>query len=84
MGYRVEKGIINPDYDYVILSKKKSTTDNILLALTRTKVGCIIIFRADGIGIDKLVGIEQSTGAKLSFYEYDNGILGVFFKRTEF
>lgn len=84
MGYRVEKGINNPDYDYVILSKGKSTLKNVLLALTLVKVGCIIIFRADGELktitcwnlLSKLFGLH--------IYEYDNGkILGVIFKGKE-
>jgi hypothetical protein len=81
MGYRVEKGISNPPYDYVILSKGKSTLPNILEALTKIKTGTIIIFRADG----ELKTIKTWNALShlfgLSLYEYrDDRILGVIFK----
>lgn len=84
MGYRVEQGINNPDYDYIILSKNKSTLKNILLALTLIKVGCIIIFRADGELKSLSTWNTLSRLLGLWIYEYDNGkILGVIFKRKE-
>jgi hypothetical protein len=87
MGYRIEKGIINPEYDYVIISKEKSTPINLVLALTRTKLGCIILFRADGMGIGDLTRIAKTTGSVLSFYSYglekDKKLLGVLFKGKE-
>jgi hypothetical protein len=87
MGYRIEKGIINPDYDYVIISKEKTNPMNLILALTRTKLGCIILFRADVIPIGDLLRIAKSTGSVLSHYTYglqeDRKLLGVLFKGKE-
>lgn len=87
LGYRIEKGIINPEYDYVIISKEKSVPNNILLALTRTKLGCIILFRGDGLGIVELTRIAKTTGSVLSFYSYglerDKKLIGVLFKGKE-
>lgn len=87
MGYRIEKGIISPEYDYVIISKDKSVPNNILLALTRTKLGCIILFRADMVKIGDLLRIAKSTGSTLSHYTYgnqeDRKLLGVLFKGKE-
>lgn len=87
MGYRIEKGIINPDYDYVIISKEKTNPTNLVLALTRTKLGCIIIFRGDVIGIGELTRLAKATGSTLSFYSYglekDGKFLGVLFKGKE-
>jgi hypothetical protein len=86
MGYRIEKGIINPEYDYVIISKENSTISNLLLALTRTKLGCIILFRADNFNL-RLERVAKSTGSVLSFYSYglekDRKLLGVLFKGKE-
>jgi len=87
MGYRIEKGIINPEYDYVIISKEKSTPMNLTLALTRTKLGCIIIFRADMVPIADLLRLAKATGSTLSHYTYgleeDRKLLGVLFKGKE-
>jgi hypothetical protein len=87
IGYRIERGIINPEYDYVIISKEKSTPMNLILALTRTKVGCIILFRGDVVGIGDLTRIAKSTRSVLSFYSYglekDKKYLGVLFKGKE-
>lgn len=82
LGYMVERGITKPDYDYIILSKEKSTLDNLLLALTRVKTGCIIVFRADGIPINKLHSLAKTTGSVLSFYFYnrEDAYIGVLFK----
>lgn len=88
MGYRVEKGITNPDYDYVILSKGKSTVQNVFKALTVVKTGCIIIFRADGN--EELVKLITTlynlrVGLTFSYWLYsDNKVLGVLFKGKEF
>jgi hypothetical protein len=55
--------------------------------LTRTKLGCIILFRGDGIGIGNLTRVAKSTGSVLSFYSYglekDRKLLGVLFKGKE-
>lgn len=81
MGYRVEKGINNPTYDYVIMSKGKSTLTNILEALTKIKIGTIIIFRADGELKTIKTWNALSNLFGLHIYEYgDNKILGVIFK----
>lgn len=81
MGYRVEKGISNPPYDYVILSKGKSTLHNVIEALTKIKLGTIIIFRADGEMQDVKTWNILSDLFGLHTYEYGDGkILGVIFK----
>jgi protein-arginine kinase len=82
MGYRVEKGISNPPYDYVIMSKGKSTLPNILQALTKIKTGTIIIFRAENLELMDLENLAKLTGSSFSCYEYENykKILGVIFK----
>jgi len=76
LGYEIEKGISNPDYDYVIISKGKSNLENILTALTKIKTGCIIVYRVDHapklahimLGLNRL-----SSGLETSFYRYDEG-----------
>lgn len=87
LGYRIEKGIINPEYDYVIISKDKSVLTNLMLALTRTKVGCIIIFRADELPFTELDRLAKLTGSVLSFFSYgketERKLLGVLFKGKE-
>lgn len=88
MGYRVERGISNPPYDYVIMSKGKSTLPNILEALTKIKTGTIIIFRADSQDIvDSTALLQQFRGVSVKFYPYNSpsdakvsNILGVIFK----
>jgi hypothetical protein len=86
-GYRIEKGVNNPDYDYIILSKEFSTVSNILEALTKIKVGCIIIFNGNVIGTGKLTSLAKATGTVLSFYSYgkesEKKFLGVLFKGKE-
>ncbi len=84
MGYRVERGISNPPYDYVILSKGKSTIQNILKALTIVKTGCIIIFRGDSVPESSVRYLSQFLKTSLCYYEYGDGrFLGVIFKRKE-
>lgn len=84
MGYRVERGIDKPDYDYIILSQKKSTLENILKALTLIKLGCIIVFRADGNRqlIEFLKMMNKINGhLETSFYGYgEDKVLGVILK----
>lgn len=84
MGYRVEKGIKNPDYDYVILSKGKSTLKNLLEALHKTKLGCIIIFRVENMVSDAYL-LAKAFNLGLHFYEYEDHkkALGVLFKGKE-
>lgn len=84
LGYRIERGIDNPDYDYVIISKEYSTLENILRALTITKVGCIIVFRADNREVKTINTWDIFTKlGKFYLYEYNNKILGVIFKGKE-
>ena len=83
MGYRVEDGINNPPYDYVIMSSKKSTLPNILEALTKIKTGTIIIFRVTSVELSNvLMDMNKlKCGLKASFWGYGGDkILGVIFK----
>jgi hypothetical protein len=91
MGYRVEDGIDNPDYDYIILSRKKSTVENILTALTKVKVGCIIIFSAERISLGDFINLAKIAGSSVKHEVYSTtqtasgyGILGILFKGKEF
>lgn len=81
MGYRVENGISNSYYDYVILSEKKSKLENVLLALSKIDYGCVVIFR---VSSDFSVAYNYIPGTKLTLYKYgDNKYLGVLLKRKE-
>ena len=80
MGYRVERGISHPTYDYIIISEKKSILPNVLDCLTKLNSGGILVFRL----IDELKTIKVMnalpivTGHKLFVYEYgENKLLGV-------
>jgi hypothetical protein len=80
MGFKVENGIKEPNYDYIILSEKMSDAERILISLTKVDYGCIIIFRAD-----KLQNISLWNSFKLlgDFYVFEynpNKLLGVIVK----
>lgn len=84
MGYRVEKGISNPTYDYIVMSKEKSTLTNVLECLTKIKEGCIIVYRVDGkLELSRVMYDlnKTSDGLSTSFFGYgDDKILAVTFK----
>ena len=75
MGYRVERGINYPTYDYIILSEKKSTLENIFLAYAKLNGGGILIFRH--YANTRLPEIMKSVGIYFTAYQYNRGILGV-------
>lgn len=79
MGFRVEQGISNPTYDYIIISQKKSTLENVLWALTKLNVGGIIVFRH--YANTRLEEILEGFGYNMKVYQYNKGLLGVIVKQ---
>jgi hypothetical protein len=75
MGYRVERGINHPTYDYIILSEKKSTLENILLSYAKLNSGGIIVFRH--FANTRLPEIMKTLKIPFNAWQYNRGILGV-------